>query len=316
MWMEVRAARVRGIMAAIALVGAMTVTMIGGCGGGAGIDGPEGDSSATTASMTVLLTDAPAADLTEVWVSIAQIRLVPEGDGEVVILNEDVLPSLLGPVDLLTLAEATLELGEADVPVGSYRQIRFLLEPEGNRIVLPDGSEHTLTIPSGVASGVKVNLAGDSLQIVEGSTTTLLLDFMAAPSVHQAGQSGMWIMRPVINAVVTGDEAPQLRRVRGTVRNRAGEPPAESSGDPVAVILEGENGRQIAHVDGQDGSFEIPSVLPGEYQLRIGPVDEDGEPDGPPFGIVSGNRRQERVRVEVTGTPGSPVSVDVAVDAP
>ncbi|MEA3402444.1 MAG: DUF4382 domain-containing protein [Armatimonadota bacterium] len=299
------------------VIGAMAIAMLPGCGGGSGSDvgSPDGGSAAT-GTMQVLLTDMPAADVQEVWVNIAEIQLVPADDGEVVVLDESLLTNLLGPVDLLTLADATLELGEADVPVGTYQQIRLVLYPDGNKIVLPDDAEHELTVPSGAQSGVKVNLASDALEIVEGSTTTLLLDFMAAPSVHRAGHSGMWIMRPVINATAMGGEAPHLRHVRGTVRNRAGQPVEGSSGTPMAVILEGDNGRQIAHVDGQDGSFEIPSVLPGEYQLAVGPVDQDGELAGPPFPLVVGNQGQGPVSVEVTVTADDPVSVNVTADVP
>ncbi len=309
MWMKTRAAL------ACAIIGIAALVVLAGCGGGSDVGVPGGDDS-ETGSLQVLLTDAPAADLAEVWVNIAEIQLVPEDDGEIIVLDENMLPGLIGPVDLLTLAEVTLELGEANVPVGSYQQIRLVLHPDGNRIVLPGDSEHVLTVPSGVQSGVKINFAGDSLVIAEGSTTTLLLDFMAAPSVHQAGQNGMWIMRPVINATVTGEEGPQLQRVRGTVRTRAGQPVEGSADTPVAVILEGENGRQIAHIDGEDGSFEIPSVLPGEYQLQVGPVDQNGELTGAPFPILVGNGGQGAVSVEVTVTDGDPVSVDVTVDLP
>lgn len=300
---------------ACAIIGIAALAMMAGCGGGSDVGAPGGDDSGT-GTMQVLLTDAPAADVAEVWVNIAEIQLVAEDDGGIVVLDESVLPGLTGEVDLLTLADDILELGEAEVAVGSYLQIRLVLHPDGNRIVLPDGTEHILTVPSGAQSGVKVNFADESLEIVEGSTTTLLLDFMAAPSVHQAAQSGMWIMRPVINAVVTEDQEPELGNVNGSVRNREGEPVEDSAGNPMAVILEGENGRQIAHIHSEDGSFEIPSVLPGRYDLSIGPVDQDGELAGPPLPIVAGNEGQGPVSVEVTVTDGNPVSVDVTVDLP
>jgi hypothetical protein len=55
-------------------------------------------------------------------------------------------------------------------------------------------------MPSLGQSGLKINLPGGKLDIGEGETI-VMLDFDAAESFgHQAGNSGKWVMHPVVKA--------------------------------------------------------------------------------------------------------------------
>jgi hypothetical protein len=169
--------------------------------------GPNGDGR-----LSLLLTDAPG-DVKAAVVTIDQIYLQGE-DGRVVLRDEPVT------TDLLTLAnDVYLLVDDAPVPAGRYGQLRFVIsggylevedEAGGSRFfasspdyaglplgVVPDGE---LRMPSYDASGFKVSLPGDLLD-VDGTQRVLLVDFDVQQSFGQeAGQSGAWVMRPVVKA--------------------------------------------------------------------------------------------------------------------
>lgn len=162
--------------------------------------------------ISLLLTDAPG-DVKSAVVTIDQIYLQGD-DGRVVLRDEPVT------TDLLTLANDTyLLVDDAPLPAGRYGQLRFVIsggylevedEAGGSRYfasahdyaglppgVVPDGE---LRMPSYDASGFKVSLPGDLLD-VDGTQRVLLVDFDVQQSFGQeAGQSGAWVMRPVIKA--------------------------------------------------------------------------------------------------------------------
>lgn len=167
--------------------------------------------------VSVLLTDAPG-DVLEAVVTIDQIYLQGgEGEGEeggrVNLLEAPVT------VDLLTLADEWMTLVDgAEVPDGQYGQLRFVIsgaylrveEAEGDRIFatsadydgLPEGAEvaGSLQTPSFGQSGLKVNFAGG---LALDEETILLVDFDVAESFgKEAGQSGKWVMHPVLKGSV------------------------------------------------------------------------------------------------------------------
>ena len=190
-------------------------------------------SGPDSARLSILLTDAPG-DVLEAVVTIEQIYLqggsadadeeAPEG-ARLNLLAEPVT------VDLLTLVDEWMTLIEgAEIPAGTYGQLRFVVsgaylrveEAEGERIYatssdyagLPDDAEvgGDLIAPSFAHSGLKVSFPGGVT--VEGETA-LLVDFDVAESFgRQAGQSGKWVMHPMLKgSVVEPEEA-------ATARNR------------------------------------------------------------------------------------------------
>jgi hypothetical protein len=180
----------------------------------------EGQSPAGTTRLSVLLTDAPG-DVTAAVVTIEEVQLI--GEDGVLTVSE-------GPatVDLLSLAGATADLvDDAVVPSGTYRELRFVLggayiavETEAGPPAiyasspsyagLPAGATVTgqLQMPSLAQSGLKVTLAVEALTLTAGQKI-LLVDFDARQSFGRpAGQSGRWVMHPVI----TGGEIEATER--------------------------------------------------------------------------------------------------------
>lgn len=171
----------------------------------------DGGTSPGTGHLTIRLTDAPGLVKVAV-VTISEISL-QGGDGRVVLSSDPVT------TDLVTLAGTSQTLvQDAVVPDGTYGQLRFVItgayieveNSDGSTSIyassptyegLPGGAQvaGALQMPSFAQSGLKVNLPGDALTISDEHC--LRVDFDVAQSFgHGAGQSGQWVMHPVINA--------------------------------------------------------------------------------------------------------------------
>lgn len=163
------------------------------------------EPGADATTLSVYLKDAPG-DVDSVWVQVEDVILV--GDGGQTSLLE-------APTDLINitaLRDSALALTQdLEVDAGMYGQVRFIiesavLETTSGEVYVLGGAEHPgglaatgeLKCPSCAQSGLKVKLSG-GMELTEGSNG-LLLDFDVSQSFgHQAGNSGKWIMHPVIH---------------------------------------------------------------------------------------------------------------------
>jgi hypothetical protein len=168
------------------------------------------------AAVRVLMTDAPI-DAEHVYVTICKVEVhaagaVPPADAG----PSEAEPSDAGSADrdeasaegrwlslsdtchqydLLALRNGlTTELGLQTLPPGRYGQIRLGLT---EATIVVSGEEHSLTIPSGAESGLKII---HGFELAAGELTTLALDFDAARSIHGTRGAG-YMMRPVIELV-------------------------------------------------------------------------------------------------------------------
>lgn len=176
------------------------------------LTGCSDSTSAGNAKLSVMLTDAPG-DVKAAVVTIDEIYL--QGSGRVVLMDQPVT------TDLLTLADSTTDLvKDAVVPAGSYGQLRFVVSGayvevdngDGTTSIyatssdyagLPEGAQvaGTLQTPSFDTSGLKVNLPDGALHLAAEDGKILLVDFDVSQSFGQeAGDSGTWVMHPVLNA--------------------------------------------------------------------------------------------------------------------
>jgi hypothetical protein len=161
-------------------------------------------------TVSVLLTDAPG-DVVEAWVTFTDIYFQGQGGeddppmGRVYLLEDGA-----ETYELLSLANSVAEVvRDAVVPTGTYGQLRVVISDAC--IVTEAGAVYsssagydlcgprtgTLHMPSLSQTGLKVNLNGFT---VTSGDHALLLDFDVSQSFgRQAGNSGMWVMTPVIH---------------------------------------------------------------------------------------------------------------------
>lgn len=231
------------------------------------------------ARLTIKLTDAPG-DLAEAWVEIEEIYL--QGSGGRVVLRD----SSTGLVDLLTLKNDVVDLvAGAVVPAGTYSELRFVIgdayiRTESGTVYakpgtsLPAGvtADGNLQCPSCAQSGIKVKFAGEGVTLEEESEV-VLVDFDVSQTFgRRAGQSGQWVMHPVLN----GADFSTTGSVAGTVSLASGVALPSCGGDTVSVThfvpraLVGTDTIASGSVDAT-GAFRIRYLAPGTYTLGHAP---------------------------------------------
>ena len=244
---------------------------VAACGGG-------GDSAAT-GTLRTAMTDAPSCGYDNVFVTVDRIRVnssataSPDGGGwSEIVLDQP------RQIDLLDLQNGVIEeLGEITLPVGRIQQVRFVLvdnatadpadidfDPDAdptrapNHVVFSAGGFEDLKTPSGQQSGVKINVGID---VAEGQVADLLIDFDACKSVVEAGNSGNYLLKPVLTAI------PRLSSgVRGSVADAL-----VPEGVSISLQQDGEVVRATAPIESTDlaanGRFVLSQVPPGTYDL-------------------------------------------------
>ena len=171
-----------------------------------------------TGTLRVLLTDAPGDFLTAVVTIDAVYLQADDGDddpegGRLMLRDEPVT------VDLLTLQNEVLDLvGGEEIPEGTYHQLRLVISggyievenEDGGATIYASSDDYAdaqdvvsggrLQMPSYASSGLKIKLPNDLAEI-EGDQNIVLLDFDVAETFGRAaGNSGQWVMRPVVRA--------------------------------------------------------------------------------------------------------------------
>jgi len=190
----------------LVLIGFLAVTLTS-CGGSS-------DGGGSTGQLSLELTDAPG-DYKAVYVTITEIQ-VHRSDTE-----EGTWQTILTPnatYNLLDLRDGkTASLGVANLPIGTYTQLRLILaetngdssknilgedHPYANYVIEDiDGSPyHELKVPSGYTSGIKLV---HTFEIESDRPRGLVLDFDASRSVVKAGNSGQWLLKPTIKIIDT-----------------------------------------------------------------------------------------------------------------
>lgn len=287
--------------------------------GVAACDSVGGGAESASGSFRVLLTDAPGAFQSAV-VTIESVSL--EGEAGAVVLREEPVT-----VDLLDLQNEVMDLvAGVDVPAGSYAELRLVIsggyvaveEEDGSTKVYASSDAYAaaqgveasgrLQMPSYAESGLKVKLPGGSVE-VEGGEQVVLLDFNVAESFgRQAGQSGGWVMRPVVRASdfrLTGTAEVALALGEGVAL-----PSDTLSLADFSAVLQKEGGEEVrvAFTDANgDGAFEatLRYLAPGSHTVGVeGPAALSFEADVPlPLEVVveSGATARASVTVSAAG---------------
>jgi hypothetical protein len=230
------------------------------CGGGGGSDaGPAG----ATGTLRLALTDAPSC-YAHVYVTVQKVRVhqsATASDSDVG-WSELVLPTP-ERIDLVNLSNGVLqELGTMPLPAGHYQQVRLVLADNAttggstaaNAVQPNGGAETALDTPSAMQSGLKLNADFD---VAAGQMADLVLDFDACKSVVQAGNSGKFILKPVISVV------PRL------VSGLSGYVTTTLSLSSTTVAAQ-QNGATVrATAPDATGAFSIPYLQPGTYTLVV-----------------------------------------------
>lgn len=306
-----------------AFAAAAAAALLAACGGG-------GSSSTTGAgTLRVALTDAPACGYDEVNVTVEKVRVHQSSTADdsdsgwsEVVLNP------ARKVNLLDLTNGVLEeLGQTELPAGSYTQLRLQLAsnagatPPANSLVLTggDGSEIALDTPSAQQSGLKMNL---NLTVQPNELADVVLDFDACKSVVKRGNSGRYNLKPVVSVlprvrldglVTEGYVAPAIALGTTSVSLQQGGVPVRST------------------VPAADGRFVLYPVPAGNYDLVVSaegrvtavmtgvPVSESSRTFATPAGVAidppAGTPRVASGLVSISGSTTVPLATVRATQA-
>jgi hypothetical protein len=232
----------------------------------AGCDDPSGRDQSR---VSLRLTDAPG-DLASATVEIREIYFQGAADGGA---GDGRISLFEGSrtFDLLDLQNGvTEELADILVPSGTYSQLRLVVGEA--TITTLDGTSYstsngTLQCPSCAQTGLKVNLPGGSVSL-ESDAHILLIDFDVAQSFGRAaGQSGRWVMHPVLAATTLETSGV----ITGTVSLAQGVAFPTCGGTQVGLThfvptaVAGEV--SITGFTAADGALRFPFVAPGTYTM-------------------------------------------------
>lgn len=186
------------------LVSALVVAGLAACGGGG--DSGVTTNAATSGTLALSLTDAPACGYDEVNITVQKVRVHQSSTANDADAGwSEVVLNPARKINLLNLTNGVLlNLGQTPLPTGRYTQLRMILaDNTGNTLansVVPTGSssEVALKTPSGQQSGVKANI---NIDIAENKLADFVLDFDACKSVVTAGNSGQFLLKPVVSVI-------------------------------------------------------------------------------------------------------------------
>ena len=221
--------------------------------------------------MKVSLVDAPSSGYREVNIDVQTVEIAGSS-GWVVLGHPNRVVNLLA----LTGGVAETLVDGATIAAGHYGQMRLVLGPNNTVKLLLDGSVHPLKVPSGQQSGVKLTVNFD---VQAGTTADVFIDFDAHKSifVHEAGNSGKYILRPTVRAfdrMVTGS-------ISGTFTEAGSLAPI-----PNAVVT-----AQTVGLSGPSEARSTTTNTAGHYVLDLLPRDAT-------YYVVS-----QPVTYDVAGTP-------------
>lgn len=241
----------------LSLAGALAV-LLAACGGGGG-------PAEGTGTLRLALTDAPACGYETVFVTVERVRVhrsatAADADGG----WQEVVVNPPRRIDLLSLTNGALApLGQAQLPAGTYTQLRLVLAPNttanplANAIKPVNAPEQALTTPSATESGLKLNV---NLEVPADRVADFAIDFDACKSFVKAGNSGKILMKPVLAVIPILSDAGQS--IQGWLA-----PSLVSAG---ATVSAQQGGRVVrATPPMSDGQFALYPVPAGSYDLVI-----------------------------------------------
>ncbi|WP_347838910.1 DUF4382 domain-containing protein [uncultured Draconibacterium sp.] len=208
--------------------------------------------------INVYLTDAPfpisLVSQTIVTINKVEIRKHENDSTEAIFIS---LMEEAFEIDLLTLSNGiTEQLASVELEAGSYDLIRMHVTDA--KVILTDGSEFDLKIPSGTSSGLKIKIQPE-ITIASGQTTDVLLDFDVSKSFvvkgnWKDGNIKGFNFKPVVRGVLLD----RAGRIKGRVT------------DTTAIALENAAIKLWEEINDVDNDSIVATAFTnpeGQYQL-------------------------------------------------
>jgi hypothetical protein len=273
------------------------------CGGGGG----DGGSSAT-GTLDLAITDASVDAAKAVVVEFTGVQLQHAGGERV---DFDFVDASDNPeprqIDLLALTGGTTELllDGVTLTAGDYSWIRLKVNAErgviDSYIDLLDGSRHSLYVPSGAQSGLKLNRG---FNVPEDGMASFTIDFDLRKSVHKPSVlEADYILRPTLRLVDDNTDG----ALRGTVTGFESEADCNDNLENIGAVYVFDDTDAVDDLDGtgdpvtsakvpNDGvnAYTVAFLPEGDYRIAFtcdadiddNEKDADTEPGDGPVDLV------------------------------
>lgn len=302
--------------------------LLSACGGGSG---GSGTLSASNGTLSVSMTDAPACGFDKVNVTVTKVRAHTSATaGDTDSGWQDITVSPAKKIDLLSLQNGVLSaLGQTSLPAGHYTQLRLVLAdnastPLANSVIVTGSTTETaIETPSAIQSGIKLI---NGFDIAANTTTELVLDFDACKSIVTKGNSGGYLLKPVISVTpkavsggITGYVTPGLSKavvmaeqngvvIKSTVPDATGAftlSPIPTSASPYVVVVTSD-----AHATAAVTGVPVTAGATTQLSTSAAPIAPPASPMGAVSGTVSPATAQANVRaLQMIGVSGPTVEV-------
>ncbi len=242
-----------------------------------------------TGKLSLYLTDAPidAENIEAVVLSV--IRVEAHGPAGWTTVSEFDPPLQINLLDYQN--GSAYFLTENIFPAGTYKEVRLILNaPQQNGapvsnpgcyLQYTDQTKTPIYVPSGAQTGYK---AKGSFTLPPAGTVAVTLDFDLRKSIVKAGQSGIFLLKPVIRLVANQNAS----MIRGTISlpetysklvayaYPAGTFSPDEAANPQEGMARFPNATTSATV-AQNGTFTLSFLEAGTYHLIFAAFDETGE---------------------------------------
>jgi len=212
-------------------------------------------NTGNSSQLQIRLTDGPDPSVKAVWVDIQQIEILMDDSSKPLILNG----SHPGLYNLLDFSDGkdTL-LADATIPPGTINQIRLILG-DNNYIITQHDIKIPLKTPSAQESGLKVQIH----QVVNGGILySLTVDFDAVKSIVKAGNSGNYLLKPVLRILSL---VPSGGDIFGVV--------TPDSAKTFVFAIQGIDTIASTSTDTSNGKFLFKDIPAGNYSIFFLPSD-------------------------------------------
>jgi hypothetical protein len=254
------------------------MTLISGCGGGGGTS----STASNTGTVSLRLTDAPTDDenVKGVYVTFDALRYQYADSNDSwqdVDLNES------RTINLLDLQDGnTTLLNQVELPAGEIAHVRFVLNTNECYVDLVVGGMQPLEVPSGDQTGFK---AIGGFTIPAGGTVNVTADFDVRKSVTVTGNveknvNVTYKLRPTIKII----DNIEVGEINGTMTLDLDENVSsvivyayeDGSWDANESNSTNNFGNAVLSTDATDGSYTLPWLTVGTYDLVVASQDVNG----------------------------------------
>jgi hypothetical protein len=232
------------------------------CGGGSD------DAPAPTVTMGAVVVsaqlDAPSCGMDAVYVSVNKIRfhqsaVAAPGDSGWTELSFSPAKrvNLLNPASVLS--GATTDLGEVPLPVGSYAQVRLVLDANSggtSNTVKPGGAAAETPLETGAVLASEGFRMPIELVVDSGTKARAVLDFDACNSIQRRGAA--YVLKPRARFVPAAPNG-----ITGFVDK------AVLASGVVVTAQQGGAIHATTVPNPATGEFALPRLLPGKYEVVI-----------------------------------------------